>query len=114
MPRFVIQEHTQSDGIHYDLMLEYGETLKTWRIPQPPTMSPQTIEQIQDHRILYLEYEGEISGHRGAVKIWDRGDYQLKQWSLSQIVIHLQGNQLSGNYLLQQTSDGKWRFQTIR
>ena len=33
MPRFTISQHTGSkDGDHYDLMLEHGDSLKTWRL----------------------------------------------------------------------------------
>jgi hypothetical protein len=110
MPRFVIQEHTQDDGIHYDLMLEYGEALKTWRIPLSPTVTPQTIEQIQDHRKLYLDFEGEISGNRGTVRIWDQGDYQLLQWGMDHMTINFEGKLLSGHFLLQLTSQGTWQF----
>ena len=35
-PRFVIQKHTAPTGDHYDLMLEAGDALATWRIDCPP------------------------------------------------------------------------------
>ena len=34
--RFVVQEHTTPDGVHWDLMLEKGDVLTTFRLEQPP------------------------------------------------------------------------------
>jgi len=38
MDRFVILEHDR-DGIHWDLMLERGEVLRTWAIDAPISAS---------------------------------------------------------------------------
>lgn len=74
MPRFTILEHDHP-ALHWDLLLESGDTLKTWRLAQPPGPNTHRIEatEIADHRLLYLDYEGPVSGERGVVKRWDGG-----------------------------------------
>ena len=77
MPRFVIQHHLRDAGDeHWDLMLEVGGTLWTWSLPCPPAALPAMAQQLTDHRLDYLEYEGEISGGRGRVAIHDAGLYE--------------------------------------
>ena len=67
--RFVIQKHTTGGASHYDLMLEAGGALATWRLRRLPTvMKPggsMPAQALPDHRLAYLSYEGEISGGRG-------------------------------------------------
>ena len=95
MPRFTISHHTGSkDGAHFDLLLEQGETLKTWRLENPSFQLPQAAKQIKDHRKLYLDYEGEVSGGRGTVKVWDTGSYLVDRWDEKHIRIALAGRQL--------------------
>src|SRR4051794_31329065 len=76
MPRFVILEHDHP-GLHWDLMLETGPVLRTWRLAQPPLTPGQRIAAtaLGDHRPMYLDYEGPVSGDRGTVKRWDAGTY---------------------------------------
>ena len=82
MPRFVILEHDHPT-LHWDLMLEDGAALKTWRLPQPPGQEASGDETrvadavaLPDHRLMYLDYEGPVSGDRGHVKRWDAGTYE--------------------------------------
>ena len=82
MPRFVILEHTATEGaIHWDLMLENHGVLLTWSLePQPALWQRETITaaatQRPDHRLAYLDYEGNISGGRGRVERLESGDYE--------------------------------------
>jgi len=92
MPRFTISHHTGSkEGDHYDLMLEHGDTLKTWRMANTAFLVSQVGRQIKDHRKTYLDYEGEISGDRGRVKIWDTGTYSVDEWKDERIQVALVG-----------------------
>ena len=111
MPRFVIQEHHQKDKVHFDFMLEFGDILKTWRVPLSPEQSPQTIESIGDHRKLYLDFEGDISGNRGFVKIWDKGEFEILIWSDELIEIRLMGNKVIGDYRLRFSNSSFWTFE---
>lgn len=73
--RFVILEH-DFPTLHWDLMLEAGDVLKTWRLPEPPRAGTMTVEPLPDHRVRYLDYEGPVSGDRGAVARWDAGVFE--------------------------------------
>lgn len=107
MPRFTISHHTGSkEGDHYDLLLEQGETLKTWRLDSPSFQTPQAAKQIKDHRRLYLDFEGEITGGRGVVKVWDTGTYLVDRWDEEHIRIALAGRQLRTRLRLDRTDAG--------
>ncbi len=49
-----------------------------------------------DHRRIYLEYEGEISGGRGRVRRLDSGTYRAILWSADRVQIEIAGSQLAG------------------
>ena len=75
MPRFVILEHDHP-RLHWDLMLEAGDVLRTWRLAEIPRPGVTIrAESLGDHRKLYLDYEGPVVGNRGQVKRWDAGTY---------------------------------------
>ncbi|HLY75310.1 MAG TPA: DNA polymerase ligase N-terminal domain-containing protein [Planctomycetota bacterium] len=101
MPRFTISHHTGSkDGDHYDLMLEFGDGLRTWRLVNTAFQVFQIARQIKDHRKTYLDFEGEISGERGRVKIWDTGNYSIDEWKDDRIQVALVGRSLKTRLLL--------------
>jgi hypothetical protein len=95
MPRFTISHHTGSkDGDHYDLMLEHADSLKTWRLANTAFQVFQIARQVKDHRKSYLDFEGEVSGDRGRVKIWDTGTYTVDEWKDDRIQVALVGRVL--------------------
>jgi hypothetical protein len=101
MQRFTISHHTGSkDGDHYDLMLEHGDALKTWRIANTAFLVSQIARQIKDHRKSYLEFEGEVSGDRGKVKIWDTGTYSVDEWKDDRIQVALLGRTVKTRLIL--------------
>lgn len=101
MPRFTISHHTGSkDGDHYDLMLEHGDGLRTWRLVNTAFQSFQVARQIKDHRKSYLDFEGEISGERGRVKIWDTGSYSIDDWKDDRIQVALVGKSLKTRLIM--------------
>jgi hypothetical protein len=76
MPRFVILAHDWPRP-HFDLLLEAGPVLKAWRLlaePVPDAWVPA--EPNADHRLMYLDYEGPVSGGRGEVRRWLAGTYR--------------------------------------
>lgn len=75
--RYTISRHDAPDGTHWDLFLEEGETLRTWRLSAPPESGEVTVVALGDHRLVYLDYEGEISGGRGTVARHASGRYVL-------------------------------------
>ena len=110
MLRYVILEHDYPE-LHWDLMLETGEVLRTWRLAQPPRPG-QTVAATAsfDHRRLYLDYEGPISGNRGQVKRWDAGVYSGELSGQDRYVLCFQGKCLRGMALLSQSA-GQWSLQ---
>lgn len=96
MPRFVILTHDYP-GWHWDFMLERDEDLRTWRLLSVPASShPISAEALAGHRKAYLDYEGPVSGNRGAVQRWDQGDYELLEDSADRVVVRLRGTRLKG------------------
>ena len=80
--RFVVLYHEMPRGAarrsHWDFMLERSGVLWTWALPRQPVRGEaMDVEALPDHRLAYLDYEGEVSLGRGAVTRWDRGDYEV-------------------------------------
>lgn len=75
LPRWTILEH-DFPWLHWDLLLERsdGTAAHTWRLlRQPCCDEPIAAEPLPDHRLIYFDYEGEVSGGRGRVKRLDGG-----------------------------------------
>ena len=111
MPRFVILAHDHP-VLHWDFMLENEATLRTWRLARPPTETgPIMAEAIADHRLAYLDYEGPVSGDRGTVTAFDRGEYSLVLEDGEGVQVELRGARLRGRARLIRLSEaGVWEF----
>jgi len=129
MPRFVVQQHFRSnDDYHFDFMLEAGEMLVTFSCgaaPDEVKNLPCLVRQIQDHRVEFLSYQGDISGGRGWCEIHDRGTFEWIEPEtltdaaaaslLDQFVVRLDGRKACGTYrLTRETASGAdyWRMST--
>jgi hypothetical protein len=113
MPRFVILEHDHP-VLHWDLMLETDGVLRTWRLAQPPLPTSGVIEAtpLADHRLMYLDYEGPVSGNRGTVKRWDAGDYEtLSESTKTTMTLKMKGQRLDAQIRLQLIHPKSWRFE---
>lgn len=109
MPRYVILEHDYPER-HWDLMLEAGSALRTWRLLQCPTTGADVEAQpLPDHRLHYLDYEGPISGGRGSVTRWDYGTFKSIHDATDEVIIAIDGNRLRGEARLRR-SDKTWGF----
>jgi hypothetical protein len=107
-PRFVVLEHDHPFR-HWDLMLETGEALRTWRLTAPP--GPGVVTEatpLGDHRRLYLDYEGPVGGDRGRVTRWDRGTF-AGDCDGEDLVVRLEGGRLRVVLRLGRRPDGTWR-----
>jgi DNA polymerase ligase (LigD)-like protein len=110
VPRFVVLEHDWP-VVHWDLLLECGPVLKAWRLlaePGPGRAVPA--EPNFDHRLLYLDYEGPLSGDRGRVRRWDAGTYDGElgdEWE-----VRFAGRRLVVLARMTRTADG-WEFQLV-
>ena len=68
--RYAVLYHSGIDEPHFDLLVEThpGSDLAAWRSPVWPIESPTSLRRLKDHRRIYLQYQGELSGNRGHVK----------------------------------------------
>lgn len=90
--RFVLLFHQYTPGDeradHWDLMLEHEGQLLTWALAEQPAPGKNIIAKaLDDHRIEYLELEGEISHDRGSVSRVTSGVYRWKQDTVRHVAI---------------------------
>ena len=128
MPRFVLLYHECPPGYerpsHWDFMLEAGDALRTWALaelpaawkaaqlqtqsshPNCPALSARDsveAQQLGKHRHAYLNFEGPLSGDRGAVTRIDAGVFTIAGAAPTELQIELQGSRLQGIILLGQS-----------
>ena len=106
--RFVILEHDHP-RLHWDFMLEWGGVLRTWRLPAPPANGDMIAEQIGDHRLAYLAYEGPVSGGRGKVKCWDRGTYQVEMAGIDGLKLEVFGSKIRAKLSMTRLNAATWQ-----
>lgn len=95
MPRFAVLLHDWPSR-HFDFLLEAGDVLRAWRLTSPPRLGANAAEANADHRKLYLDYEGEVSGGRGTVARWDAGEFEWVEDAPGRAVVVLRGALLTG------------------
>ncbi len=112
--RFVILEHTrEGQETHWDLMLEVEGRLETYRLGiEPSQLLPKASEAIRifDHSLKFLDYEGPVNNGLGAVRIVDKGSYEITSEDEKRKQLRLKGQLLKGGFLLVHVEDDKWEF----
>ncbi len=110
--KFVIQEHTTADSVHWDLMLESGNCLQTWRLDKNPAEIAGVAEAVKifDHPLKFLTYEGPVNEGKGRVKITDAGTYEVMHKNDERIELDLLGQILKGKFSLTHVKDNRWQF----
>jgi hypothetical protein len=107
MPRFVVLIH-DSPVLHWDFMLEKEAILRTWRLARAPDETgPIDADALADHRLIYLDYEGPVSGNRGAVRRFDRGEYALIDETADRVEVELTGTMLRGRAVIERSGRGE-------
>ena len=113
--RFVVQRH-QARNLHYDFRLEMEGVLKSWAVPKgvPPESGIRRLAvQVEDHPVEYLDFAGTIPDGEygaGAVEIWDKGTFEIKKDEIDLLEFTLNGEKLSGGYVLIYTGGRNWLF----
>ena len=128
---FVIQQHS-ARRMHYDLRLECDGVLKSWAVPNGPSLDPsdkRLAVQTEDHPYKYATFEGVIPrGQYGAGEmiVWDCGLYSPDEgqeyWfddrdeaeqrvrdgiEKGKLSFLLRGEKVKGSFALVRTSDRK-------
>ena len=136
MPRFVVLFHQcppdYARPSHWDLMLEADGVLRTWALAQlpchwlrahqatvaacgscPPLAASDTVhaEQLADHRMAYLDYEGPVSGNRGSVVRVASGSFAELGRAADQLAIALTSPSWCGRVAFHRDSDRGTRWQ---
>ncbi|MEX0704688.1 MAG: DNA polymerase ligase N-terminal domain-containing protein [Planctomycetales bacterium] len=110
MPRFVVLAHDHP-FLHWDLLLERGEALRAWRLLAEPLSAGSIAAQpLPDHRPMYLDYEGPLSGDRGSVARWDAGTFETRGESECRLELDFAGARLRGTFRLECGTAEEWRF----
>jgi bifunctional non-homologous end joining protein LigD len=117
--RFFIQRHS-ARRLHYDLRLEMDGVLKSWALPNGPTLDPaikRLAVHVEDHPLDYGSFEGTIpSGNYGAgsVTLWDRGTYEwlgpktpAQMWESGDLKLRFHGHKIVGEFALVRTNRAK-------
>ncbi len=114
MPRYVILEHDHP-SLHWDFMLEVGDVLRTWRLAAPPQPGEEVLATaLPDHRRMYLDYEGPVSGDRGRVVRWDSGTFVWNGNESDHLAVDLRGGRLEGTAILKRTEEERWVLTFVR
>lgn len=111
--RFVVQEHTTPEGVHWDLMLEQDGVLATFRLEHEPAhclTHEVRAEKIFDHPTRFLAYEGPVQKGTGKVRIADSGVYRPCDPREDSLTLELNGSVLKGRFALIRLNDPEWRF----
>jgi hypothetical protein len=106
MPRFVLLRHECPAGFakpsHWDFMLEADGMLMTWEMRELPAAwngageTAVNATRLPDHRLAYLDYEGPVSGDRGAVQRVASGMYELLRQNEQSIRAKLDSSMFCG------------------
>src|SRR6266702_1270959 len=110
---FVIQQH-HARRLHWDLRLERDGVLVSWAIPRGLPRDParnHLAVHTEDHPMEYADFHGEIpAGEYGAGRMtfYDRGTYTTEKWRDDEVIVVLDGERVSGRYVLFQTRGKDW------
>ncbi len=109
MPRFAILNHDHPFE-HWDLLLENGDACRTWRLLVSPASQDRPImaEELNDHRKMYLGYEGPVGNDRGTVTQWDAGTFDWVRNERDFCEVALSGHRWKGIVILRRMDARKW------
>lgn len=129
---FVVQQHS-ARRLHYDFRLEVDGILKSWAVPDGPSLDPKVKRlavPVEDHPFDYASFEGVIPAKQygaGEVIVWDCGPYSpdedkayafsdrdeaqqrlRTEYGKGKISFFLLGEKLKGSWTLVRMKDKDW------
>jgi len=107
---YVILRHDGVAEPHYDLMFEtYPRSqLTTWRSSVWPLHDRTPLTRLKDHRRLFLNFEGELTGQRGYVSQIARGTCEVEVGENAVWTIRLLTGSAPTVLKLQQIAGEQW------
>ena len=111
--RFVILEHQAPDGLHWDVMIQFGDALWTWRASRVPDASTASLplEKIADHPLRFLSYEGPVQNRTAAVRQIDGGICAVDGQTSDGFTAVFEGTRLRGAFCFKKQTDTAWTMQ---
>lgn len=110
--RYAILYHTGQSGVadHFDVLFETapGSVLRAFRSNCWPIDRPTELRKLPDHRRIYLEYEGPVSGGRGSVHRVAGGECEVRVLDEDHIEVAI-GSPATIVLLLRRSDDAQWR-----
>ena len=123
--RFVVNRH-EAKRLHFDLRLEWGGVLRSWAVPEGPSLDPahkRFAIATEDHPLDYLSFEGVIpEGEYGAgtLRLWDAGEWVPLEADVGaaleagELKFRLAGVRLSGGFMLKRLPKGEREWLLIK
>ncbi|MBT8408546.1 MAG: non-homologous end-joining DNA ligase, partial [Alphaproteobacteria bacterium] len=123
--RFVVQRH-EAKRLHFDLRLEWGGLLRSWAVPEGPSLDPadkRLAIATEDHPLDYLGFEGVIPQDEygaGVLRLWDAGEWVPLDadagaaLEAGEIKFRLAGVRLTGGFMLKKLPKGKREWLLIK
>ncbi|MBI4902027.1 MAG: DNA ligase D [Acidobacteria bacterium] len=112
---FCLQRH-RARRLHFDLRIEVSGTMKSWAVPEGPSLDPnqkRLAVHVEDHPMEYATFEGVIpEGNYGAgsMMLWDHGEYEVigepsaeGQMARGDFKFRLHGKKVRGDFVLVRT-----------
>jgi len=111
--RFAVLHHTGVAHVHHDLLIEtaHDAPLRAWRVENWPVVGQAIVERLPDHRRVYLEYEGLISGGRGQVKRVDEGTCEIEHDDPVMLIAHVDGRHGKLKLRLRELNGDRWQLE---
>ena len=123
--RFVVQRH-EAKRLHFDLRLEWEGVLRSWAVPEGPSLDPadkRLAIATEAHPLDYLGFEGVIPEDEygaGTLRLWDAGEWVPLDtdvgaaFDAGEIKFRLAGVRLSGGFMLKKLPKGDREWLLIK
>lgn len=115
--------HVTRSASHVDWLIEppltdrQGGRLWTWRCDRAcydwQAGRAMLLERIADHRRVYLDYQGPISGGRGEVRQVDRGWVRPVMWTGERLWLDLRMERCRRPVMMQRIDGARWKGRII-